>query len=154
MNNKTLLAVLFSTTLSCLSFNSLAIHEPRDESAGDPPKYEVNCPKGATDASTCKVDKGTYIGWRTFSTTCQVCHGGSGMGSTFAPNLMERFNKEGVDYPRFKYAVTHGYHGHVGAMPAWDKNPQVMKNLDNLYRYLKARADDTLPEGRPARMKN
>ncbi len=130
-----------------------AAHEPRIDDAGDAPEYTVNCVADATDATGCEVDKGTYVGWRSYATNCQVCHGGSGMGSTFAPNLLERFNQEGVDYGRFKYVMTHGYTGQMGAMPAWEKNPGVMKDLDNLYRYLKARADEKLPQGRPKRMK-
>jgi len=130
-----------------------AAHEPRDENAGDAPEYVVECDEGATDAKSCKVDKDTYVGWRTYATNCQVCHGGSGLGSTFAPNLMNRFNDEGVDYPRFKHVMTNGYTGQMGAMPAWEKNKAVMKNLDGLYKYLQARADEKLPKGRPAKMK-
>lgn len=123
------------------------------QGAGDLPQYVVECPEGAASATACKVDKNTYVGWRTYATNCQVCHGGSGLGSTFAPNLMDRFNQQGVDYARFREVVTNGFTGQMGAMPAWDKNKAVMKDLDNLYRYLQARADDKLPKGRPARMK-
>lgn len=130
-----------------------AAHEPRIDDAGEEPEYVVQCADGAADAKQCEVNKETYVGWRTYATNCQVCHGGSGLGSTFAPNLMERINKEGVDYGRFKYVITHGYTGQMGAMPAWESNRQVMKELDNLYRYLKARADDVLPQGRPKRLK-
>ncbi len=142
-----------SAVLLIIASSAQAAHEPRVDDAGDPPEYTVNCPEEATNASQCEVDKGTYVGWRTFATNCQVCHGGSALGSTFAPNLLERFNKEGVDYGRFLYVVEHGYHGKMGAMPAWEKNVAVMKARDDLYRYLKARADGKLPQGRPKRMK-
>ena len=150
MNKK---LVLIASALMFAGTSTYAAHEPRDENAGEAPEYVVECDEGATSAKACKVDKETYVGWRTFATNCQVCHGGSGLGSTFAPNLMERFNNEGVDYPRFKYVLHNGFTGQMGAMPAWEKNKAVMKNLDNLYRYLKARADDKLPKGRPSRMK-
>ena len=133
--------------------SSFAASEPRDAAAGDAPEYTVNCADGAANAKQCEVDKDTYVGWRTYATNCQVCHGGSGLGSTFAPNLMDRFNKEGVDYGRFKYVITKGYTGNMGAMPAWEKNKAVMKNLDGLYKYLQARADEKLPKGRPTKMK-
>jgi len=42
--------------------------------------------------------------------------------------------------------------GQIGAMPSWKENPTVMKNLDNLYRYLKARVGGKLPKRAP--MKN
>ncbi len=124
-----------------------------DQAADDLPQYVVECPEGAASAKACKVDKNTYVGWRSYSVNCQVCHGGSGLGSTFAPNLMDRFNQQDVDYARFREVVTNGFTGQMGAMPAWDKNKGVMKDLDNLYRYLQARADDKLPKGRPTRMK-
>jgi len=149
--NKRLLLVAGATFM--FAGSAYAAHEPRDESAGDAPEYVVECDEGAASAKACKVDKDTYVGWRTFATNCQVCHGGSGLGSTFAPNLMTRFNDEGVDYARFKYVITQGYTGQMGAMPAWEKNKAVMKNLDGLYQYLQARSDGKLPKGRPTRMK-
>ncbi len=144
--------ILFAVPLLGLAGNAHAVHEPRDESAGEAPTYTVECPEGATSASACKVDKGTYKGWMTYKIVCQVCHGGGGMGSTFAPNLQTRFNENGVDWPRFVYVLDHGYTGEVGAMPNWSKNPRVMKNIDNLYRYLKARADGKIPLGRPKKL--
>ena len=115
-----------------------------------PPAYEVQCPAAASAAESCTVNKETYLGWRTFAANCQVCHGGSGLGSTFAPNLLERFNAT-VDYPRFLLVLENGYTGQVGAMPAWKSKRDVMGNADNLYRYLRARADGKLPAGRPNR---
>lgn len=119
--------------------------------AGKAPTYEVKCPEGATSATQCEVGKDTYIGWRTYQANCFVCHGADGRGTTIAPNLMDRF-KDHVDYARFKYVITNGFTGQVGAMPAWKDNPNVMPNVDNLYRYLKARTDGVLPPGRPKRM--
>lgn len=124
---------------------------PTADAAGEAPAYQVQCPDGATAAEQCQVDKETYIGWRTFAGQCQVCHGGSGLGSTFAPNLLDRFHQR-VDYPRFVEVVTNGYTGQVGAMPAWKGNPNVEPHIDRLYSYLKARADGVLPAGRPARL--
>lgn len=115
------------------------------------PVYQVQCAAGAGAAEQCQVDKDTYIGWRTFAAQCQVCHGGSALGSTFAPNLLDRFH-ERVDHARFIEVVTNGFRGQVGAMPAWKGNPNVMPHVDQLYRYLKARADGALPAGRPTRL--
>ncbi len=123
---------------------------PTTASADDGHPYEVQCETGATAAEQCQVDKDTYVGWRTFAAQCQVCHGGSALGSTFAPNLLDRFHQR-VDHPRFVEVVTNGFKGQVGAMPAWKGNPNVMPHVDQLYRYLKARADGALPAGRPAR---
>lgn len=118
--------------------------------AAGAPAYDVTCPAGAAAAEQCQVDKTTYVGWRTFAAQCQVCHGGSALGSTFAPNLLDRFHA-GVDHARFVDVVTNGFRGQVGAMPAWKGNPNVMPHVDAMYAYLKARADGALPPGRPAR---
>ncbi|MGR8921147.1 MAG: c-type cytochrome [Gammaproteobacteria bacterium] len=132
-----------------LSLAALAVHEPRVEDAGEPPAYGVDCPDDAGDASACTVDQLTYDGWRTYKIECQQCHGGGGMGSTFAPNLMVRFNEAGVDYGRFLHVMDHGYTGQMGVMPALAKNGRVQKNKAALYAYLKARADGVMPNGRP-----
>ncbi|MCP4228818.1 MAG: hypothetical protein GY771_01535 [bacterium] len=120
--------------------------------AGDQPDYVVQCPDGTASATQCQVDNITFIGWLTYSEECQVCHGNSGLGTTFGPNLMVRL-KDRVDWGRFQYVIKNGYRGHVGAMPAWADNPVVMKTVRNLYAYLKARTDGVLPAGRPQKMK-
>lgn len=112
--------------------------------------YTVQCEPGATQAEACAVDAETYKGWRSFHAHCYQCHGGSGLGSTFAPNLMDRLNDH-VDHARFHYVLHNGYTGKVGAMPSFEANAAVLKDLDALYRYLRARADEALPAGRPTR---
>jgi mono/diheme cytochrome c family protein len=37
-----------------------------------------------------RVDRGTYLGWRLFHTTCYGCHGTDATGTDLAPNLVER----------------------------------------------------------------
>ena len=44
--------------------------------------------------------------------------------------------------------VANGYQGQIGVMPPWKENPNVMKYVDQLYAYLKARADGVLPAGK------
>jgi nucleoid-associated protein YgaU len=123
---------------------------PAAQAADGAPAYDVSCPEGAAQAEKCQVGKETYIGWRSFHTHCFQCHGGSGMGSTFAPNLMDRLNSS-VDYARFKHVLQNGYTGKVGAMPSFAKNTAVLKDTDALYGYLRARADGVLPAGRPVK---
>jgi mono/diheme cytochrome c family protein len=113
--------------------------------------WTVECPADATAAEACKVDRDTYNGWRSFSTHCLACHGGSAMGSSFAPNLMDRLNAH-VDHERFIHVLKNGYVGKMGAMPSFATNPGVLKDTDRIYRYLRARADRVLPPGRPAKL--
>lgn len=129
-----------------------ALAEPAEEAAAEAasPSYQVDCPDGAARAEDCTVDQFTYVGWRTYQSQCFQCHGGSGLGTTIAPNLMERFNKN-VDHERFVKVMKEGFTGQMGAMPSFDGNPNVIPHLDNLYAYLRARADDALPAGRPGR---
>ncbi len=125
-----------------------AVSEPRNDDAGEPPVYSVACKAGTALAYACKVDAGTYKGWKVYHSNCRLCHGRSATGSPAAPSLVERLSNAGVDYGRFTYVVTHGYTGDVGGMPGWEGNQEVMENMDNLYRYLRARADKALPRGR------
>ena len=113
------------------------------------PPYEVVCEDEA-GMQVCKVNKETYIGWRTFTASCLRCHGQDAVGSTFAPSLLERMNE--IDKARFMTSLDEGYTGEVGVMPPWKDNPNVNKRYEELYAYLKARADGALPPGRPKRL--
>lgn len=95
--------------------------------------------------SDCKIDLWITRGFRAFS-QCQVCHGLDGNGSSFAPSLVDKLKE--IDKARFLEVVTNGYKGQVGVMPGWKENPNVMKYLDNLYGYLKARSDGAVPAGK------
>ncbi len=118
--------------------------------ADDTTPYTVECAQGAQNASQCQVDKGTFIGWRTFHGFCHQCHSQDAIGSTFAPSLLERMKE--IDHERFAHSVAEGYTGQVGVMPAWKDNPNVSKRYEELYAYLRARAEGALPPGRPDRL--
>lgn len=97
------------------------------------------------EGKNCKVDLFMVKGFRAFS-QCQVCHGLDANGSSFAPSLNEKMKE--IDRARFDDVVTNGYQGQVGVMPPWKDNPNVMKKIDNLYAYLKARSEGAIPAGR------
>lgn len=102
-----------------------------------------------------KVDKGTYNGYRRFHGTCHACHGQDAMGSSFAPSLIDSL--QGLSYEEFKATVLEGRQsqsaaGGVNAMPAFANDKNVTKHLDDIYRYLSARADGVLDPGRPERL--
>ena len=110
--------------------------------------YSVECGQ-VNDAGEpfCYVDRDTYIGWRTFHGNCHVCHAQDAVGSTFAPNLLSRMQE--FDFDMFVDSTANGYTGQVGVMPPWKDNPNVNKRYKELFAYLKARSDGTLPPGRP-----
>lgn len=102
-----------------------------------------------------KVDKGTYNGYRRFHSVCHTCHGQDAMGSTIAPSLVESLKT--VSYEEFKTTVTEGRSattatGSASEMPSFKENKDVMKYLDDIYSYLKARSDGAIGPGRPERI--
>lgn len=117
------------------------------EDAADKP-YNVACDDGGAN---CKVDKATYIGWRTFHATCHQCHGQDAVGSTFAPSLVDTMQR--VDHERFLDVLNNGFQGQIGVMPGWKDDPNVNKRFEELFAYLKARSDGVLGPGRPERQK-
>jgi methanol metabolism-related c-type cytochrome len=97
------------------------------------------------------VDWYTFSGFRRYHADCHVCHGPDGMGSSFAPAMVESLKK--ISYEDFLEVVTNG-RKNVSAsadkvMPAFGLNPNVMCFVDDIYAYLKARSDGVLPRGRP-----
>ncbi len=94
----------------------------------------------------CEIDKFLLKGFRAFS-QCQVCHGIDGNGSTIAPSLLVKL-KDDISYDLFLDRVANGFQGQMGVMPPWGNNPNIMKKIDNLYAYLKARSDGVIPAGR------
>lgn len=118
-----------------------------DASAAGEKFYDVDCDQVDESGNRfCVTDKGTYVGWRTFHSTCHACHGQNAVGSSFAPGLLKP-----IDKARFVDVVTNGYSGQIGVMPAWGQNPNVKDFIDELYAYQQARADGVLKPGRPKR---
>ncbi|RUU50669.1 c-type cytochrome, methanol metabolism-related [Mesorhizobium sp. M2C.T.Ca.TU.002.02.1.1] len=97
------------------------------------------------------VDWYTFSGYRRYHSDCHVCHGQDGMGSTYAPALANSLKT--IDYPTFLSIVAQGRkntaNGKENVMPAFGDNKNVYCYLDDLYVYLRARADGAAPRGRP-----
>lgn len=113
--------------------------------------YKVECGVDPEEGgNVCQVDRDTYVGWRTFHSVCHTCHAQDAVGSSFAPALLPRVRM--MDKAHFVMVVDQGFTGQVGVMPAWGENPNVNKYYDELWAYLRARADGVLPPGRPKRL--
>jgi methanol metabolism-related c-type cytochrome len=99
------------------------------------------------------VDWYTYSGFRRYHSECHVCHGPDGMGSTYAPALKDSLKT--MDYADFLGVVATGRKNVSSAqenvMPAFGDNKNVVCYLDDIYVYLRARANDAIPRGRPAK---
>jgi hypothetical protein len=117
------------------------------EDADQPVTYKVECAEGGTP---CMVDKSTYVGWRTYHGVCHVCHAQDAVGSSFAPNLLDRL--QGVEKERFVDVVLNGFTGQIGVMPGWKEDPNVLPRIDDLWNFLKARSDGALGPGKPKKL--
>ena len=99
------------------------------------------------------VDWYTYSGYRRYHSECHVCHGPDGMGSTYAPALTNSLKT--MSYGDFVGVVasgrTNASTSQENVMPALGDNPNVACYMDDLYIYLRARANDAVGRARPAR---
>lgn len=99
-----------------------------------------------------KVDWYTNSGFLRYGANCLACHGPDGLGSSYAPSLVDALKI--LSYTDF-YAIVAGGKKDVSAsqdlvMPAFGTNKNVMCYIDPIYVYLRARADGALGRGRPA----
>jgi methanol metabolism-related c-type cytochrome len=101
-----------------------------------------------------KVDFGTYDGYRRYEAYCLRCHGPDGAGSSYAPALVESL--QDLSYEEFLEIVVYGRKNvsasQQSVMPAFGEAVDVMENIDDIYSYLKARADGVVGRGRPERL--
>jgi methanol metabolism-related c-type cytochrome len=99
------------------------------------------------------IDWYTYSGFRRYHSECHVCHGPDGLGSSFAPALLDAMKT--MTYEDFLEVVVNGRETVTVAeqkkMPAFGENFNVMCFIDDLYAYLRARADGAIGRGRPAK---
>lgn len=109
----------------------------------DDPTYSVK------DDGT--VDWYTYSGFRRYHSECHVCHGPDGLGSTYAPALAGSLKT--MNYAHFLDVVVNGRKvvrpDKESVMPSFGENHNVMCFIDDIFIYLKARADNAVPRGRP-----
>lgn len=99
------------------------------------------------------VDWYTYSGFRRYHSECHVCHGPDGEGSSYAPRLVDSVKR--LTYAAFLEVVASGrvnvQGGTQNVMPAFGTNLNVMCYVDDIYVYLRARAQADLPRGRPGK---
>lgn len=99
------------------------------------------------------VDWYTYSGFRRYHSECHVCHGPDGMGSSYAPALV--YSLKTLSYNDFMSIVAGGKKDVNTAqdlvMPSFGLDKNVMCYADDIYVYLRARANDAVPRGRPVK---
>ncbi len=97
------------------------------------------------------VDWYTYSGYRRYHSECHVCHGPDGEGSTYAPALKTSLQR--LSYGDFLAVVAGGRKNvntaQENVMPAFGTTPNVMCYVNDIYVYLRARANDAIGRVRP-----
>ena len=99
------------------------------------------------------VDWYTYSGYRRYHSECHVCHGPDGEGSSYAPALKDSLKT--MSYADFLGVVAAGRKNvttsQENVMPAFGDNPNVACYMDDIYIYLRARANEAVGRVRPAK---
>jgi len=92
-----------------------------------------------------------FDGYRRFHKVCHICHGEDGVGTPYAPALVDSLKE--MDYDTFAATVING-RSRPGRniMPAFGESTEILPHLNNVYAYLRARADGVLAPGRPSRL--
>lgn len=92
-----------------------------------------------------------YDGWKQFELNCSRCHGEFGVGTSFGPSLVVSLKNGGTvpDYATFLSVVCGGRK--EKGMPAWCELGLEQNKIQEIYSYLKLRADGKVGAGRPAR---
>jgi methanol metabolism-related c-type cytochrome len=97
------------------------------------------------------VDWYTYSGYRRYTSECLRCHGPDGSGSSYAPALVDSLKS--LSYNDFLGIVAAGKK-EVNAsqdlvMPSFGLDKNVMCYIDDIYVYLRARANGAVGRDRP-----
>ena len=127
--------------------------DPAAVKSEDGKYYDKNSNPTFKVQSDGTVDWFTYSGYRRYHSECHVCHGPDGEGSTYAPALSKSLQT--LSYPDFTSVVVNGRKNvntaQESVMPAFGTNRNVMCYLDDIFIYLRARANDAIPRARPAK---
>ena len=138
-----MLAPMFGTIALLLVGTGFLSAAERDQSVQKPYTIEDG-----------KVDKKTFNGWRRYTESCLRCHGPDGAGSSYAPSLVDSVKTMTQD--EFNDVVVNGRTNVNAAsenvMPPFGEVEDVVTYLDDIWAYLKARADGVLGRGRPPRI--
>jgi methanol metabolism-related c-type cytochrome len=145
------LALVFVAVFALLVGREAAGQPAKTEKDGKWEKAEGTPTYNITEDGA--VDWYTYSGFRRYHSECHVCHGPDGEGSTYAPSLIDSMKM--MTYQDFMLVVASGREvvraDKKSVMPALGDNANVMCYIDDIFIYLKARAEGGLPRGRPAR---
>lgn len=140
--------LLFAAALA-MSVGIIETTQAQDKKAADQKTQDAEKPYEIAADGT--VSWPVFNGFRRFNSVCHTCHGPDGVGSTFAPALVDSLKR--LDYSQFLEVVVNGKNTPNLAvekrMPSFGEDRNVMCYIDDIYAYLKARSDNALGRGRP-----
>ena len=147
-----MIAKIFSTALIALALTTgTAIAAQDGKYAEDGKYFDKNDEPTYNVKEDGTVDWYTYSGFRRYHSECHVCHGPDGLGSTYAPALIDTVKDLG--YAEFIGIVASGREritaSTTSKMPAFGDNVNVYCYIDDIYAYVLARAENAVPRGRP-----
>ncbi len=125
--------MIFNGLLGAVLVGAATVMVGNESLAGDEKYYTV---------ADGKIDENTVKGWQVFrgQGTCGACHGGAAQGGA-GPSLVKSV-QGGLTKEKFTDIVTNGKEGTL--MKSFSGNSAVMENIDNIYAYIQARADDVV----------
>jgi len=107
-----------------------------------------SAPPAAAPAAATAASKETYAsvynGWKWWHVYCYRCHGVNAMNATIAPNLLADNHR----LPKAQFLRTVRTGRDAKGMPEWASLLNT-KQMNDLFVYVRARADKVLPPGRP-----
>ena len=138
MTSKIARSLLIATALAAAAAaaqnNTVATTTAGAASAGGAKPYKV--------VDGFYVDDATLEGFHTWrAAACDRCHGANQQGLV-GPSLIESLKT--MSKEDFVKTVTEGRL--EKGMPSWSGSPNVMKNIDALYAYLKGRSDGAITQ--------
>ena len=109
------------------------------------PAAELPRSRVAAAPNQSAVDRAILNGFRRYNASCSHCHGPDGVGSTFAPSLIER----PLPLEAFQEVVRNGQASGDSVMRGFAGDPNVAPHIGDIYAYLQARAAGAVGRGRP-----
>lgn len=140
--------------MTCLTFGFAHADGPADPAAVASQDGKYSDKSGAPTYNVDKngkVDFYSYIGFVRYSANCMACHGPDGLGSTYAPSLVNSLKT--LDYGTMLTTVVNGKQEVSSSsnlvMPTLGENKNVMCYIDSIYIYLRGRSTGAIGRGRP-----
>lgn len=135
-------AILFGATVTLQAAARQAQDTPSEDELYEHPYIGQICGDNV-------VSKKLYNGARRYGNFCHRCHGEAGLGSSFAPSLVESLKR--LSREQFEDVVVNGRRnlvaGQEKVMPSFGDVTDVMLYLEDIYAYLKAVSDGKLKPG-------